>query len=417
MNSRQLAYDIIKNVIIYGQYANLALKQNLQLGKERDQPLITNIVYGTLQNQIYCRNQWLKHVDRKIDESVAVLLDMSTYQLLFLDKVPDYAVVSEAVDICRHIDSGRASGLVNAVLRKVIIEGRTELVGKDDLASFALNASMPEWIIRLWSKQYSEELAKEAARSMLVESKTAGRINTLKTSMEEVLQDPAMHPSRISTFGVIYEGNLVATPWFTDGKIVLQDEASQLVSELLDAQSGEDILDICAAPGTKTASVAEAMNNIGSIVACEVHPQRTELIERLMDKLGVSIVDTVTVDSRDLSEVLRPERRFDRILADVPCSGLGVLRRKPDIKIRIKPSNLDELINLQKDLLNEAANWLKVGGILVYSTCTINKKENERQIEIFLSEHEGFTLVSERTIWPQDVGTDGFYMAKLQRNN
>ncbi len=417
MNSRQLAYDILKNVIIYGQYANLALKQNLQLGKERDQPLITNIVYGTLQNQIYCRNQWLKHVNRQIDESVAVLLDMSTYQVLFLDKVPGYAIVSEAVDICRHIDSGRASGLVNAVLRKVNIEGRTELIGKDELAGFALNTSMPEWILRLWSKQYTEVLAKEAVSSMLVESKTAGRINTLKTSMDEVLQDPAMRPSQLSSYGVIYEGNLVATPWFSEGKIVLQDEASQLVSELLDAQSGEDILDICAAPGTKTASLAEAMKNSGTILACELHPQRTELINRLMDKLGVSIVESVTVDSRNLSEVLHPERRFDRILADVPCSGLGVLRRKPDIKIRIKPANLDELICLQKDLLSEAAKWLKVGGILVYSTCTINKKENERQIEVFLQEHDAFTLLSERLIWPQEFGTDGFYMAKLQRIN
>lgn len=415
MNARELAHTILCDVINDGQYANLALKQRLTQTAQVDQSLVTALVYTTLQYHRYLRAAWSDYVDRMPKPKTAVLLDMACAQILRFDRVPDYAIVNETVELCKKLDHGHSAPMVNAVLRKVLAKGRVPMQGTDEVDTFALNHALPTWMVQLWTRQYGPEISKKIATSLLTKAMLSARVNTLMTTLDEVLEDPSMHPGVLSENCVHSDANLVHSEAFKHGKLWLQDEASALVSEFLEAQPGMDVLDVCSAPGSKTAGIACMMENTGSIVAIELHPQRTKLIESLMGQLGISIVKTMNMDARDVTKFLPPEG-FDRLLADVPCSGLGVLRRKADIKLRVSPAQLDELEGLQKAILEGVWPMLKVGGILVYSTCTLNKKENEGQIKHFLRYHPDFELISERTIFPFEYGTDGFYMAKLKRN-
>jgi len=414
MNGRQLAHTILCDVILEGQYANLAIKQRLKEVEEVDQALVTALVYTTLQNHRYLRSLWSNFVQRLPKSKTSILLDMATAQLILFDKLPPYAVLSETVEMAKHIDMGYASKMVNAVLRKVVEQGKVELHGVDALDTFALNHALPTWVYTLWIKQYGEEKAQSIALALLSHAHVSARINTLKVEPEEILSDPRIHGSSLNPLSVHYDGNLVHTAWVKEGKLWLQDEASALVSSFVDAQAGMDVLDVCSAPGSKAAGLACTMNNTGTITAVELHPQRAKLIDQLMQVCGVKIVKTLTADARILSQAL-PEKTYDRILVDVPCSGLGVLRRKADIKLRITPQQLDELERLQKAILEGVYTLLKVNGQMVYSTCTLNKKENEQQIKHFLKAHPEFELVEERTVFPDEVGSDGFYMAKLKR--
>ncbi len=415
MNARSLALDILDGVMNKQAYANLSLKQRLSEVKAIDRSLVTQLVYGTLQNQIYCRQRWKKHVAKEPDALVASLLDMAVYQLTYLDKVPAYAVLNEAQDYLRREHRGSINGMVNAVLRKIADEGNLVLKGEDDIETAALNASLPTWILRMWVKQYGQGKAIEAAISLIEPTLTSVRVNTLLTTKEEFLKDPNCVMGTIAPNAVRYAGNFLDTQWFASGQGIVQDEASQLVVELTGAIPGMHVLDMCAAPGTKTSGLAQKMHNEGHIVALDLHENRIRLIDDGMAKLGIRIVETHACDSRNCATVLAQDETFDVVLADVPCSGLGVLRRKPDIKARITPQDLDSLQILQAELLEEAGKWVKIGGKLVYSTCTLNQKENERQVVQFLANHSEYLLVEEKTIFPQDFQTDGFYMALMQR--
>jgi 16S rRNA (cytosine967-C5)-methyltransferase len=416
MNARSLALDILNEVLNKQAYANLSLKQRLSEVKPIDRSLVTQLVYGTLQNQIYCRNRWKKHVKQEPDALVASLLDMAVYQLMFLDKVPAYAILNEAQAYLSREHRGSINGLVNAVLRKIADEGNLALHGNDEVETVALNTSLPLWILRMWVSQYGQEKAFAAARSLIKPTLTSVRVNTLLATKEAFLEDPACTLGTIAPDAIRYAGNFLDSEWFFSGKGTLQDEASQLVIELTDVKPGMRVLDLCAAPGTKTSGLAQKMRNEGKIVALDLHANRVKLIDEGMEKLGITIVESHACDSRHCATVLAEEALFDVVLADVPCSGLGVLRRKPDIKARITPADLDSLQILQKELLEEAGNWVEKGGILVYSTCTLNQKESEKQVVLFLSLHPDYQLIEERTIFPQDYETDGFYMAKMQRN-
>ena len=212
---------------------------------------------------------------------------------------------------------------------------------------------------------------------------------------------------------MLYDASLAATPWYAQGLLSIQDEASQLIARIVDPQKGEQILDVCSAPGTKANHMAELMQNDGSIVCGDIHEHRVELIREGAARLGITILKPQVMDATELKEV--EGILFDRVLCDVPCSGYGVLARKSDIKVHMQSGDMDTLIPIQKAILAKSAEHVKEHGILVYSTCTLNKKENEKQVQAFLKEHENFTLIEERTIFPYTAHTDGFYMAKLQR--
>lgn len=395
---RKWIWKALDEVVNKKVYSNLYLRNHLQEVDEKDRALATRIFYGTIQNYRYCKECWSKYVKNKLHPKTDVLLTMSTYQLLFLDKVPSYAIVNDAVNIAKKINV-KYAGLTNAVLHKV------KAIETDNVA---LKYSLPDWLYKMWVSQYGQEKALVMASASVNILPMYVRRNTLRTREADFdlepfvcVQDPLY----------IYTGNdYFHHDYYQKGYMSAQDEGSFAIVKFVDPKENERILDCCAAPGTKTMAMAERMHNQGHIDSYDLHAHRKELIESDAKRLGIDIVHAGVQDATTFkSSVL-----YDRILCDVPCSGYGVLSRKPDIKLHMVPEDMDSLIPLQYSILNNVCQYVKVGGVLVYSTCTMNKKENEKQIEKFLKTHEEFSLVDEKTIF-SDTRQDGFYMAKLVR--
>ncbi len=413
MNARQLAYEILYDVIVRKQYASLALKQRLQEAPVIDQTLCTSLVYTCLQNHRYIRALWQRHTTYYPSSRIAVLIDSATTQLIFFDRVPDYAILNETVELAKRIDLNSAK-MVNAVLHRVTEKGKEELVGTDDLDTLALNTSLPTFVVKLWNKHYGLEQTILNAQALLEPSLLCGRVNPLKIDPDEIFYDPNVTRGQLSEYAFYSKDNIVQSDWFKLGECWLQDESSQLVSEFLDVEDNLLVLDACSAPGTKTAATATLMHNTGHIDAIEIHESRRELIDKQLIHLGITNVTSYTMDAREAKDNFK-HQYYDRILVDVPCSGLGVLRRKADIKLRVTPAQLDELQILQASILEGVYACLKIDGIMVYSTCTLNRKENEMQIKSFCAKHPEFELIEEKMIFPNQYHTDGFYMAKLKR--
>lgn len=395
---RKWLWKALDEVVNKEVYSNLYLRNHLHEVSERDRALATRIFYGTIQNYRYCRACWSKFVKNKVNDKMDVLLTMSTYQLLFLDKVPSYAIVNDAVNIAKKINV-KYAGLTNAVLHKV-----KHIETKD----VALKYSLPDWLYKMWVSQYGQEQALIMAKASVNILPLYVRRNVLKTEVEDFSSSEFIcvkDPLYIYT-----QNDYFHHPYYQKGYMSAQDEGSFAIAKFVDPKENERILDCCAAPGTKTMAMAEMMYNKGHIDSFDLHAHRKDLIESDAKRLGIDIVHAGVQDATKFkSSVL-----YDRILCDVPCSGYGVLSRKPDIKLRMLPEDMDTLIPLQYAILNNVCQYVKKGGFIVYSTCTMNKKENEKQIERFLKEHDMFSLVDEVNIF-SDSKQDGFYMAKLVR--
>lgn len=413
MNVRETAHKCLCDTMIRKQYASLAMRTLDNVSNE-DKGLITQIVYGTLRNWRYVRYQWSRYVSKKPSEEIAILLDMSVFQLFLLDRLPAYAVVDEAVEIAGKQARGAYRSLVNAVLRKLADSGPQKVEADDETAKLAIETSHPDWLIRMWQSHYGEETMKAIAWDDLQEGRTAFRANTFLTSEEELLKDPRI--SRGETEGALYyDGNILASDYFARDMVIIQSQSSQQVVRVLDPQKGDRILDMCAAPGTKSIQMAMATANSAEITAIDLHEHRVKLIEQAIEKYGARGITVMCCDSRRLP-VLLPLHSFDKVLLDAPCSGLGTLKHKPEIKMNLTPQDIDDIVLLQGELLEAAALMVTYGGTLVYSTCTLNRKENEKQCELFLSQHPEFTLESQRTIFPYETGSDGFYIAKMRKS-
>lgn len=395
---RKWLWKALDEVVNKEVYSNLYLRNHLHEVSERDRALATRIFYGTIQNYRYCRACWSKFVKNKVNDKMDVLLTMSTYQLLFLDKVPSYAIVNDAVNIAKKMNV-KYAGLTNAVLHKV-----KHIETKD----VALKYSLPDWLYKMWVSQYGQEQALIMAKASVNILPLYVRRNVLKTEVEDFSSSEFIcvkDPLYIYT-----QNDYFHHPYYQKGYMSAQDEGSFAIAKFVDPKENERILDCCAAPGTKTMAMAEMMYNKGHIDSFDLHAHRKDLIESDAKRLGIDIVHAGVQDATKFkSSVL-----YDRILCDVPCSGYGVLSRKPDIKLRMLPEDMDTLIPLQYAILNNVCQYVKEGGIIVYSTCTMNKKENEKQIQRFLKEHDMFRLVDEVNIF-SDSKQDGFYMAKLVR--
>ena len=395
---RKWLWKALDEVVNKEVYSNLYLRNHLHEVSERDRALATRIFYGTIQNYRYCRACWSKFVENKVNDKMDVLLTMSTYQLLFLDKVPSYAIVNDAVNIAKRINV-KYAGLTNAVLHKV-----KHIETKD----VALKYSLPDWLYKMWVSQYGQEQAFVMAKASVNILPLYVRRNVLNTKEEDFSSSEFIcvkDPLYIYT-----QNDYFHHPYYQKGYMSAQDEGSFAIAKFVDPKENEKILDCCAAPGTKTMAMAEMMYNKGHIDSFDLHAHRKDLIESDAKRLGIDIVHAGVQDATKFkSSVL-----YDRILCDVPCSGYGVLSRKPDIKLRMLPEDMDTLIPLQYAILNNVCQYVKEGGFIVYSTCTMNKKENEKQIQRFLKEHDMFRLVDEVNIF-SGAKQDGFYMAKLVR--
>ena len=414
MKAREKAYKLLCEIILNKQYSNLILRKELNDFDEQDKRFITNIVYGTMQNYLYVRYLWENYVEKSIAKDIAILMDMSIYQIEFMDKVPTYAVVNEAVEIASQLHKGKYKSMVNAMLRRFMREEKRVITG-DDLTQLSILTSHPLWLVKMWNKQYGYEVTKKICYDNQEVPTLACRVNTLKSSKSELLMNKKFREGYLSKDALLYEGgNIANTKEFLEGLITIQDESSQCVALMVDPKENERVLDVCAAPGTKTTHMAQLMKNTGEIIACDIHEHRVELIHNSMKRMGLNCIHPQQLDGTLAHESFEAES-FDRILVDAPCSGYGVLKRKNDIKVHMEPSDMDEIIPLQASILESVSSLVKKEGILVYSTCTLNKKENEKQVEKFLKNHEEYTLLEMRTIFPYEYHSDGFFMAKFKK--
>ncbi|MGX9133614.1 16S rRNA (cytosine(967)-C(5))-methyltransferase RsmB [Rummeliibacillus sp. JY-2-4R] len=438
-NVRDAALTILLAVEKQQAYSNLLLHQTIEKYQieTKDRGLLTEITYGTLQYKMTLDYYLEPYIRGKLEDWVRCLLRLSLYQIVFLTKIPDFAAVNEAVEIAKHRARHRGiSATVNGILRSIIRDGirdTTEIT--DDAKRLAIETSHPEWLVR----RYIDGFGVEKTTEMLFENNLPPiqtvRVNTTKATVEEALRslwDDQFSVKRSTVMPEclhILEGQAARSTAFKEGLITIQDESSMLPANALEVHPGMRVLDMCAAPGGKTTHIAEKMHNNGELFATDLHPHKIKLIQQNAERLGLSIIQAQVLDGRKADEVFEKES-FDRILVDAPCSGLGVIRRKPDIKYTKKEEDFDSLQKIQLQLLNTAYTLLKNEGKMVYSTCTIDKMENNGTVEAFLQGHPDMELspvqnVPERMqtlktkgimqIFPQDFGSDGFFVAAFRK--
>jgi 16S rRNA (cytosine967-C5)-methyltransferase len=449
MNAREAAYDVLKGSEERGAYSNLLLNATLERSglPARERRLATELVYGVIQRRgtlDWMLDKLLKKGVKSLDPHVRRLLRIGLYQLAYLERIPDRAAVHETVELAKKKGHPGIASLVNGVLR-AWLRRKGELAPPADpqtLEEKEAVYSFPAWLIRRTEELYGVETAREALLSTHVPPRVSLRANRLKGTRDELIarwngvEDGEAIPSPIAPEGVLIEkgGNPAHSSLFQEGFYTIQDESSMLVTHAVDPSPGMQVLDMCAAPGGKTTHLAERMENQGRIVACDIHPHKLNLIHANATRLGIGIIEVKLADGRELGKILSPGEQFDAVLLDAPCSGLGVIRRKPDIKWSKDVERIEPLVHLQHELLDAAAGRVKPGGVLVYSTCTWEARENWKQIETFLARQPAFrpdpalaellpSIVMKRAIsgegWiqilPHHFGSDGFFIARLKR--
>ena len=428
--ARNLALAVLEDVFVNQAYSNIALNKHLKGSQlsAADKGLVTEIVYGTVARKLTL--EWyLSHFieDRdKLDNWLYVLLLMSVYQVRFLDKVPDHAVVNEAVELAKARKKG-SEKLVNAVLRRILREGWPDIETikrKNKRDSIAY--SLPVWLVSKLKEEYGEERAQAIFESLLVRNKASIRVTDLSRK-EEIKVVLEASDSPLAASGLVKEqGHFAGHDLFLEGAITIQDESSQLVAPTLDLQGDEEVLDACAAPGGKTAHMASYLTS-GKVTALDLYDHKLDLIQENAQRLGVADrVQTQKLDARKVHEFFGRDS-FDKILVDAPCSGIGLLRRKPDIKYNKETADFASLQQIQLEILGNVCQTLRKGGIITYSTCTIVSEENFQVVEAFLESHPEFEQVKLEheckdilkdgciLITPELYGSDGFFISQFRK--
>ena len=439
MNCRKVAINILERIINEGAYSNIILSNELNNSdlSDKDKALVTEIVYGTLRR--------LKTIDNIIasfvkdisimDKKILNILRVAVYQMNYLDKVPSYAACNEAVEEAKEI-SDKDSKLVNGILRNFVKkEGKFDIVFRNKIDEIAFDLSFEPWMVRMFIKQYGEHEALEILEGLNNTPKMTVRVNSIKGDYEDVyeeleeagynIEEGCICPEAISIKGGKGIENNQA---FVDGKITVQDESAMLISPLLDLEEGMKVLDLCCAPGGKTTHIGELLNNTGEVLGFDLHENKLELVKENYERLGITNIKLAQMDATKLDAKL--VSYADRVLLDVPCSGIGIIRKKPEIKWTKKRKDLKEIVEVQREILENAWEYLKTGGVMVYSTCTLNKEENEENIKWFLSKHKDATIekvfigkganlcynqMGTLTILPNEY-MDGFFVAKIKKN-
>lgn len=424
MNDRQTAFCVLNRIEKSKAYSNLALDAELRQKKENTNSaaFVTALVYGVLERKItldYILSSFLTQPIKKLRPEVLTALRMGVYQLKFMDKVPVSAAVNESVKLVKSNGCAYAAGLVNSVLRKA---ANTEIVypeKTDFLQYLSVRYSCPTALVQHYIDDYGAENAEGILASSIGAVPTVLRVNTLKTDKTRLQADlvaegiETENGKTENTLILRNGGAIEQCKAYQDGLFHIQDTASALCVQALDAQPGHRVIDVCAAPGGKTFTIAEQMHNKGEILAFDLYPQRVRLIESGAERLGISIVKAAVQDASVFVPAL--ERTGDRVLCDVPCSGLGTIRRKPEICYK-DMGFIDNLTLLQYNILVNASKYVKAGGVLVYSTCTLNRAENDLICDRFLRENADFEkLDAYTTLLPHKDGTDGFFFARFGR--
>jgi len=442
MNAREVSLKILLEYEKAEAYSNLLLDSELKKTElsDLDKAFVTKLVYGVItyiKTLDYIISKLSKVKIKKISKPIINILRLGLYQIYYLDKIPNSAVVNESVKLAKKYGHQASANFVNALLRNAGKKQKDDFFVeiKDEKEKLAIYYSYPQWIVDLYINQYGVTRTKEILEANEKELIDCIRVNTLKITREELLEklnEYDVEEGRAKD--VIYTKDikkLLKSDYFKDGLFTVQDEAPSLVGHIINPQEGDSILDICAAPGGKTTHLSQLASDKAKITAFELHEHRCKLIEDLCTRLGIKSVKVEQRDATIFDENL--VENFDKIVADVPCSGLGVIRRKPDIKWNTKEEDVEELTQIQYKILVNASKYLKPDGTLVYSTCTNNKKENDAIVNKFLEENKDFKISKIDNI-PEDFmkcvyndgmlelspdknNCDGFYICKMTKTN
>ena len=434
MTAREVALRALVACEKQGAWSDGFLKKTLKTAglDSRDAALATRLCFGVLQNQLLL-DHYLGKLStvrlEKMEPAVRNSLRLGAYQVLFLDRVPDHAAVSEAVDLARKGSRNPwSAGLVNGVLRSLARQ-------KDSLeppADPAVRYSHPQWLADLFTRRLGREEAAALMAANNGEPPTCAQVNTTKATVEEVTDslraegvEVQPHPWLPNCLLLTHTGSLEELTAFREGLFYIQDAAAKLAVLAADPREGMEVLDACAAPGGKSFAAAIAMGGEGRVVSCDIHPHKMDLIRAGAKRLGLDCITAEVLDGRECKEEFLDG--FDLVLADVPCSGLGIIRKKPDIRYK-DPKPLEGLPRVQKAILDNVCRYVRPGGVLLYATCTLLERENEDVVRGFLDKHKDFTLEGFQgpgdfegaregmvTCWSHRHGTDGFFFAKLRR--
>lgn len=432
INTRKLAFKILEEIKLKGEISDRVINKCFEKNTldKRDENLVRKIVYGCLENEIlldYYINKISTMKFSKIDNQILIVLRIGLYQILFLDKVPNSAAVNESVKIAKKVNY-RTKGFVNGVLRNFIRKKDEIIINNKDKAScLGIKYSYPKWMVDYFIDNYKIDRVEKMFDFNKKTPKLSIRTNTLKISREDLISnlneiDVECDKSKLTKDGILINrlnnNRITELELFKKGFFYIQDDASILVGEILDPKADDKVLDVCAAPGGKSTHLAQIMNDKGKIISRDISNYKINLIKENIDRLGIKSIDTQVFDAtkEDLSNI----NKFDKILVDAPCSGLGIIRRKPEIKLNRKEVDIDTISSLQYRILNESAKLLKSGGNLVYSTCTIGRKENIDIVNKFIKNNNNFEIVkiNDREniqLLPGDFESDGFFICKIAR--
>ncbi|NLN49941.1 MAG: 16S rRNA (cytosine(967)-C(5))-methyltransferase RsmB [Clostridiales bacterium] len=442
--SREVTFLILNNIIKEGAYPAIEIRRSLNNTnlKNKDKALVTEIVNGTLRNLI--KIDWIikKFIELrwdKVSSNIKNILRCGVYQIIFLDRVPDSAVCNECVELAKKYENIGASKFVNAVLRN-ISRGKNDIdkPDKSDIYEYlSVEYSHPLWLVKLWLKDLGIDFTTELLKANNEVPPLTIRVNKLKTTKNELLSilkscdiitaEGLYNDEAVTIKGVSSLENMES---FKKGYFQVQDESSMLVGKVIDPKPGDFIIDVCSAPGGKATHLAEIMSNKGRIISRDIFSHKLRLIQENCKRLGITIIETELFDAVDIDE--NNLEKADTVLVDAPCSGLGLVRRKPDIRWRKRPEDLDKLPKLQLEILRKASLYVKKSGVLVYCTCTINKKENILVVKEFIKSSNNFELDNIFRFLPENLyapnkkdgflelypnthKTDGFFIAKMVR--
>ncbi len=438
MNAREAAFKIFCDIEIDKNYSNMAINKIFKNNEinDKDKGLATEIVYGVIENKKYLDfiiNKLSKIKVKKMSSYVKIILRMGTYQILFLDNIENYAAVNETVKLANKYDK-KSRGFVNAILRNEIRQERTikYIDIEDPIRRLAVKYSYQQWIIEDWFDKFGMEFTEELLEAGNERPNLYLRTNTLKIDRETLLKEfekegikanKAMLPEGIMVekFKGIENSRLYKEGYFT-----IQDISSMLVAKVMNPKENDMVLDVCSAPGGKSTHMAELMKNTGKVVSRDVFEHKIKVIKAASKRLGINNIEAEEFDATKLDK--ESIEKFDCVLADVPCSGFGIIKRKPEIKYKSK-EELKDLPEIQAKILENASKYVKIGGTLVYSTCTVQDCENIDIVNEFLEKNSNYKLVpiegvnvdpdeQERgylKIYPHIHGIDGFFIAKMKR--
>jgi len=443
MNPREGALMVLYEVNEKEAFSNIALNKELRNNtyNQLDKNLLTELVYGVLENQIYIDYviaQFSTFDIKKMNPYTLNLLRLGIYQLLFLDKVPSFAAVNETVNLSKK-HCKKTTGFINGILRNVqrnIKNIKLPNPDKNIIQYFSVKYSHPEWLVKVFLNNYDQSFTEELLKANNTKPELYLRINTLKISIDDcvnLLEDSGyiVRQNPLISEAVAVKGlqNIEQSDLYKKGYIQIQDFSSMLVAKILDPKEDEFVVDVCSAPGGKTTHMAQLMNNKGVIIARDIHDHKLKLVHRTAQRLGVEIIRTENFSGTNLDEKL--VNVADKVLVDAPCSGLGIIRRKPEIKYKKKAEDIKSITSIQYDILNNAAQYVKIGGELVYSTCTIDVRENDDIVQKFLNNNPHYALINLNEeynnlvpgehikgtiqLYPNVHNTDGFFISKMKR--